>query len=413
MILINMGGKNRVIVVGAGAAGLAAARELCAAGRQVTILEARDRIGGRVSTSRDSRLPVPAELGAEFVHGRPPELWKILSSGALNACEVLGEHWFREDGRLLRAEGSGLGEVFTKMRGYAEPDRSFAEFLRDANVEAPWAAAYVEGFNAAFSSRIGVQSILRDEAAAQAIEGDRSFRVMDGYDRIAQALLPAQAALHLNTPVDQIRWRAGGAEVFAGGHVYEADKVVITAPLPLLQQRVIRMMPEPPRIVEAANRLEMGQALRVTFCFRERFWEEQADFSFLHSREGAVPTWWSTRPVYAPVLVAWAAGPKFRPNLNIHDAVVSLAGALGVPEALIESQIVTTCHHDWHRDPYAQGAYSYTPAGAMDAHAILSEPVESTLYFAGEHTDTGGHAGTVHGAMASGYRAASQILGRA
>lgn len=411
MILMNMGGKTSVIIVGAGASGLAAARELCAAGCQVTILEARDRIGGRILTVRDPRLPIPAEMGPEFVHGRPPELWNVLSAKSLTACEVLGEHWFQEGGNLHRAEDSGLSEVLTKMRDYAEPDRSFAEFLHQANLDAPWLTAYVEGFNAAFSNRIGVQSILRDEAAAEAIEGDRSFRIMDGYDRVAEALLPAEAALHLNTPVDEIRWRAGSAEVVADGHIYESDRVVITVPLPLLQQRAIRMAPEPERIVQAANRLEMGQALRVTFCFRERFWEQKADFSFLNSLESAVPTWWSTLPMYAPVLVGWAAGPKFG-LLNIHDAVVSLADALGVAETLVESQIVTTCFHDWHADPYARGAYSFTPAGAMPAHAVLSEPVEATLFFAGEHTDTGGHGGTVHGAIASGLRAAHQILGR-
>ncbi len=90
-------------------------------------------------------------------------------------------------------------------------------------------------------------------------------------------------------------------------------------------------------------------------------------------------------PIYAPVLVGWAAGPKFRPDLNLRDAVSSLATMLDVSESLVEKQIVTTCFHDWRNDPFARGAYSYTPAGAMGARAMLAEPVENTLFFAEAH----------------------------
>ena len=405
--------RTDVLIVGAGASGLAAAQDLCAAGCAVTILEARERVGGRILTARDERVPVPAELGAEFVHGRSPELWKILASGKITAYEVQGEHWFPEGGTLQPAGDSGFEDVFRTMRNYAEPDRSFAEFLTQAQIDAPWATAYVEGFNAAFSQSISVQSLLADDGAAEKIDGERSFRVLDGYDRVANALLPADAAFHLNTPVQEINWRAGHVEVVTAAQTFRAQTAIVTIPLPLLQQRAIRITPGPDRIMQAAARLEMGQAMRITFAFRERFWEDKADFSFLHSLGYAVPTWWSTRPLYAPVLVGWAAGPKFRPGLNIHDAVGSLAALLGVPEAAVEGQIVTTCFHDWHADPYARGAYSYTPAGAMGAHAALAEPVENTLYFAGEHTETEGHSGTVHGAIATGRRAARQILDQA
>ncbi len=401
-----------ILVIGAGAAGLSAARDLCAAGCKVTILEARDRIGGRILTVRDERVPLPVELGAEFIHGRPPQTFNLLAPAKLTAYEVLGEHWYRESGLLHKAEGPA-DDVFTTMRNYADPDRSFAEFLQQAQIDAPWPKAYVEGFNAAFSEKISVHSLLQDEAAAEKIEGDRSFRLLEGYDRAAGALLPVDAALHLNTSVQEVIWREGHVKVTADGRSYSAERAIVTVPLPLLQQRAIRISPEPAQIIQAAARLEMGQAMRVTFCFRERFWEEKADFSFMHSLENAVPTWWSTLPLYSPVLVGWTAGPKFRPGLNIDDAVTSLAAALGVTAATVERQIVTTCFHDWFADPYARGAYSYTPAGATDAHAILAEPVRNTLFFAGEHTETEGHSGTVHGAISTGQRAARQVLEQA
>jgi len=401
-----------VLIVGAGAAGLAAARRLSAAGAKVTVLEARDRVGGRILTSRDPRLSVPAELGAEFIHGRPPELWKLFSEAHLAPYEVLGDHWSAEDGELQNAGDWDEEGVFARLPEFANPDRSFAEFLHAARLGAPRAKAYVEGFNAAWADKISVQSILQDEQASGAIEGDRSFRLVGGYDQVTEALLPDGLDLRLGTVVNEIRWKPGHAEVTAAAETFQAGQVIVTVPLPLLQQNTLRITPEPERVLTAARRLEMGQVIRVTFCFKERFWEEKADFSFLHSPKEDVPTWWSTLPIYAPVLVGWAAGSKFHPNLNIHDAVCSLARMLGMAEEAIENQIVTTCFHNWHADPYALGAYSYTPAGAMDAHRKMAEPVDNTLFFAGEHTETEGHSGTVHGAIATGLRAASQVIGR-
>ncbi len=293
---------------------------------------------------------------------------------------------------------------------YSQPDRSFAQALKDARMDAPWATRYVEGFNAAYADKISVQSILQDEQAAAKIEGDRAFRIIGGYDRVAHVLLDERVDLRLNSPVDQLQWTRGRVEVRAAGELFEAKQAIVTVPLPLLQANALHISPEPQEVIAAAKRLEMGQVMRVTFCFRERFWEEKADFSFLFSADQQVPTWWSTLPVYAPILVGWAAGAKFRADLSIQDAVRSLASMLRVPERLVEDQMVTTCFHNWHDDPYARGAYSYTPAGAMDCHHILTQPVEGTLFFAGEHTETEGHSGTVHGAIASGRRAARQAL---
>jgi monoamine oxidase len=403
-----------ILIIGAGVAGLAAARDLAEAGCRVTVLEARDRIGGRILTARDEQLAVPAELGAEFSHGRPPELWELFRNARIAACEVQGEHWYAEEGKLKVAKDLGFDSLFDslfeEMRAYTHPDRSFARFLQETNHTSRWMTAYVEGFNAAFADQISVASLLQDEAAAEKIEGDRSFRIIGGYDQVPYALLVPGVTVRYRTVVEEIRWREGHATVTASGEVFEASKVIVTVPLPLLRDGNIRFLPEPEQIIAAARQLEMGQVMRVTFCFRERFWEQKADFSFLHSLDQKVPTWWSTLPVYAPMLVGWAAGPKFSPSLNVKDAVGSLSNLLGMSENAVESQIVTSCFHDWHADPFARGAYSYTPAGALGAHTVLAEPVERTLYFAGEHTDTEGHSGTVHGAIASGRRAARQVL---
>ena len=135
--------------------------------------------------------------------------------------------------------------------------------------------------------------------------------------------------------------------------------------------------------------------------------------SFLHVRDAAFPTWWSTLPIHAPILTAWAGGPaaeRLAGQDLVERAVESLAGAFGMGSQEMQDLVVRGYAHNWSADPLSQGAYSYLPAGALDAPKVLSEPVEKTLFFAGEATEYDGHYGTVHGAIATGERAAEQIL---
>ena len=162
----------------------------------------------------------------------------------------------------------------------------------------------------------------------------------------------------------------------------------------------------------------MGQVIKVILCFDSPFWEERGltNLSFIHARGNAVPTWWTTRPLVAPVLVGWAGGPpaeklSFEKEDAIRSAATrSLARALKVSPSHLERRITASFVCDWQADPFALGAYSYIPAGSITAPAKLAEPVANTLFFAGEATNSDGHSGTVHGAIATGYRAADEIL---
>lgn len=406
---------SSVLVIGAGAAGLAAAHELCKAGREVTILEARDRIGGRILTVHDPRASVAMELGAEFVHGKPPEIWNLIRTHGLHATEVAGEHVCWNEGHPEECADSF--PLLSRLPDYADPDRSFSAFL-DLYPAPPeqkqQAKGYVEGFNAAFAERISIQSVWKDEQAADAIEGDQAFRLLEGYDHVPQLLLPPNAALHLNTPVTEIRWKKGRVEAVANGRTFTAEQAVITLPLPHLQQCLVQFDPEPKAVLEAARKLEMGQVTRVTFLFRTPFWEnrkELRNLSFLLSSDPAMPTWWTLLKNPAPVLTGWAAGPRFRPNFSPVEALNTLARIWELEMSFLQSELVAAHHHDWQADPWSLGAYSYVPVGAMDARTVLATPVENTLFFAGEATETEGHSATVHGAIATGYRAAGQILG--
>jgi monoamine oxidase len=140
------------------------------------------------------------------------------------------------------------------------------------------------------------------------------------------------------------------------------------------------------------------------------------DASFLFSRGADFPTWWTQAPAKMPILVGWASAIT-APALNRHSheevsarAVAALAKTLCVDESLVRTELVSAHFHDWCADPLTRGAYTYARVGGSGAYRTLAEPLRGTLFFAGEATDATGNHATVHGAIASGYRAADEVL---
>jgi monoamine oxidase len=407
-----------VVVIGAGAAGLAAAQELLRAGRRVCCLEAQDRIGGRILTVRDARAPVPVELGAEFVHGRPSSIAVLAQKAGVELLETAGRAVNLVDGGDLEERADDVLEDLARS-ATGQHDETFESWLTRANYSGEKkheAVAYVEGFNAARREVIGVESLAHDWRASAAIEGDRVFRVREGYDTILGPLA-AGVDVRLSTIVELVAWKPGAVTVHVrGGDEIRARRVVITVSLGVLQSGAIRFDPEPAEMLAAARALRFGDAFRVTFAFERAFWDESRETKgagFLFSDEPLFPVWWTARPMEAPMITGWSAGPKA-------DALIGQGGPAVIAEALSTlSRIakiaapspLAVWFHDWHADPWVRGAYSYVPAGAMPARRKLAEPVADSLYFAGEHTDLVGYGGTVHGAIASGLRAAGQIVG--
>lgn len=423
-----------VVIVGGGVAGLQAAARLCAAGLKVTLLEARQYLGGRIRTLR---MPgeEPVELGAEFVHGRPPEILSIAEAAGLGLREVTGEPWFSDRGRLAPA-GKSFAAIERVLRKMAEPqerDRSFREFIDERFPEETDAKAdairYVEGFHAASPERISVRGLVQGEAASAEIEGERHYWAAQGYDALVSYLhaqIRDSAEVLLGTVVRELRWRQGRVEV-QGELESEAlslvaPRALITLPLAVLQAGSVRFDPELSEKHEPLRRLEMGAALRITFRFRHRFWEELQGgglrgMSFLFSRDPEVPTWWA-RPDTCQ-LTGWAGGPRGTRMAECSEgeftqrALGALAMILGVERGRVESEVESAHTHNWVTDPYCRGGYSYVAVGGEDAPRKLAAPVADTLFFAGEATEFTGHISTVNGAMASGVRAANEILDRA
>ena len=454
-----------IVIVGAGAAGLAAARELARAGREVVVLEARDRIGGRVFTHRPQNSPVPIELGAEFVHGRSPELWKIATAANLQLYEVSERHWYFEKGRVSKSGEfwHTIESLMSDMKS-SDRDRSLKEFL-DAlpdNEKTRRAKSmlvrYVEGFHAANIKHIGIHGLEKANEAADEIDGDKAFRLIDGYDSLMHAMRAEGesrgAQFRLTTTVKEIRWAGDQIEVSCeqdGAPIeFVASHVIVTLPINLLKSETaaIRFTPHLPankrRAIEA---LPMGNVVKINLLFRERFWEsakrwdEDADrvnfqnAGFFHCPGAPLPTWWTQLPIRAPMLVGWTGGPNAdriqtaggrrqeagaglqgavrrrqaagKDHL-LEQALDSLATIFNLRRAEIEGELEASYIHNWRDDPFTRGAYAYVPVNGLDDQQIFAQPLENKLFFAGEATSVG-HIGTVHGAIQSGQRAAQEI----
>lgn len=435
-----------VLIIGAGAAGLSAAIELSRAGLRAEILEARDRVGGRIFTRHDPVLNHPVELGAEFVHGLAPEIWLPVQKHNLKVTEVDGDMWCTIDGKLQPCDFfAQADEILSAMDDeFADsnkPDESFLDFLNrrfpgEAHQQAKqWATGYVSGFNAADPGLVSVRWLVDSRRADEKIEGERAFHIAGGYQSLVDIFLrelkDRNVEIRLNTIVTSIKWNSGSVEIFANGPQPEtsffAARALVTLPLGVFQATgFVRFEPElPPTKQAALKKLAMGKVVRVTLGFRERFWQDLhgasdsrslANLSFLFSRDNFFPTWWTQMPAPVPIITGWAPAKSaaglagMSKDAVIDKAIQSLSNLLQVERSKIQSQLTAAYFHDWDSDPFSQGAYSYVKAGGEGCQRTLGSPVSNALFFAGEATDTSGHNGTVHGAIASGQRAAREIL---
>ncbi|MFL6193005.1 MAG: flavin monoamine oxidase family protein [Thermoanaerobaculia bacterium] len=425
-----------VAVVGAGVAGLAAAGKLQSEGLRVAVFEARDRIGGRIFTHRDERMPVPIELGAEFIHGEAPETQRILDAARLLSFEVSGEHWRAGPGRLRRANGfwASIDRVLKKIDPEG-PDQSFADFLArrpggpSLAKDRTAAREFVQGFHAADPDQIGILSIAPEGGEQPSESAALLGRVIQGYDGVPRFLARGlEEALHLGTRVTAIAWEPGRAELTLRNASDRTDRVearavIVTLPLGVLQAPAdepgsCRFDPEPAGMRKALGLLAMGSVVRVVVRFREMPWRNLTGsdgLSFLHLGDGPFNVWWTAYPLRFPLAVAWSGGPPAAalngkaPEEIAATAFQGLAEKLGISRRRVESRVEGFWLHDWDDDPFSRGAYSYHRVGGSKAVKNLAKPVEGTLFFAGEATDTEGRTGTVEGAIATGLRAAKQV----
>jgi monoamine oxidase len=411
---------ERVVIIGTGAAGLAAAGELARAGMQPLLLEARRRTGGRIDTLSDGER-APIELGAEFMHGLAPDVDRLAREHHLAKSEVIDEHWKVRSGKFeeLPDFWGKLGRVFEKIPEKGR-DRSYVEFvgaLRGLDDSTRCLARdYVEGFHGADPERISIQSIAQSEAASERINGTKQFRFVAGYGELVHAMearaIVSGARVLLNHAVSRLEWRPGRVHGIArhGEELrrFEAAAAIITLPLGVLRARSVVFDPPLPEIDEAVASLETGNVIKVNLRLRPGLWPDDKP-GFIHLATEEFPTLWKRRDL----VTAWAGGPKADRHGSSADIIHAAIDALSAVFGRDARPFVETAQfHNWRNDPFARGAYSYVPLGGLKARDILARPVQRTLFFAGEATAQVGTQATVHGAIESGLRAARAVLDR-
>lgn len=428
-------GEIDVAVIGAGAAGLRAAVALAEAGLSVRILEARDRIGGRILTHTDAALPVPVELGPEFIHGRAPATQALLRLAGTMAIDTAGTRWTVREGSSVprRDVFADVRRLMQPVQTLTEPDLSVEDFLArqaaDPSLEAACAYArmMVEGFDAADPRLASVRAIANEWSG---MDGGQS-RPAGGYGaligQLARSLAAAGGEVRLQTVVQRVDWSAGRVTVHAlsaaGPVRVDARCAVVTLPVGLLQRPpeapdVVRFTPPLVERAQALRGVALGPVIKIVLRFRRAFWEDlhggrYRDAGFLHAPQAAFPTIWTSLPARVPLLTAWTGGPqahalagRSREEL-IEQALGSVRRVFRTgPE--VRDELTAAYTHDWQADPFARGAYSYITVGGCDAPAELARPLAGTLFFAGEAA-TAGESGTVEAALQSGRRAAREI----
>lgn len=409
-----------VVIVGAGAAGLAAARILTGSRKRVCLIEARTRIGGRIFSLHPRELPLPIELGAEFIHGDGGPAFDIVDAASLAVAQLPDDHWWSTaNGKRERIEGfwDQIDRVRAKI-GSRTRDLSFAEFLRRRKDLAPrlreLAQNFVEGYHAAHADRISAH-VLRTADEEQAGK-NRQFRIVNGQDALIAwlhaGLDPSLGEVLLGTVAERVQWSDRSVVVHCGDRRVRGKRLLLTIPIGVWKAGALAFDPPLRTKERALELLEPGHVVKIAFRFRERFWD---DVNFLHTSDRFVQTWWTAAPFRAPVLTAWAGGHAADALLaesadaRIDHALASMASAWDVPRRRLDALLIGTFTHDWQSDPFSRCAYSYAAVGGAGAHDALARPVRKTLYFAGEATSSD-QTGTVAGAIASGQRAATEVL---
>ena len=426
--------KSDVIVIGAGVAGLAATRALRERGVRAEVLEARDRIGGRILTHRDARAPAPIELGAEFIHGSAPETMAIVREAGLLAVDVPDDHRELRGHRRIPSPDfwSRLEHIMSRMKTGRDPDRSFHEFLatspggRRFARDRALARLYVENFHAADALRISERALANGGSPHGDPAEQRTGRVLDGYDHVPEWLTrKPHDSVRLRSIVKHIDWEPGSVHVDTSNGSYAGRAAIITLPIGVLQARpgdpgAVSIHPAISTHDDALALVTTGPVTRIVMLFREEFWRKGklAKLGFIHSSDPDVPAFWTLAPLRAPMMVAWAGGRRgaalalLGADERRDRAIAAAARTFGLARAKLASLLVDSWTHNWEDDPFSRGAYSYPLVGGWKAGEMLTRPIRGTLYIAGEATVNEADSGTVHGAIRSGLRAAKQVARR-
>lgn len=410
--------------------GLMAANRLAAVGHSVLIVEARDRIGGRVHTATLPGFSTAIELGAEFIHGAQPLTDKLIREAGLQTWQASGTSWSLRNGVAQQSEFSSPNfDAFMAKLMQLETDTTVNNFLQQNFAGEAYdtlrqeITRFVEGFDAADVSKASVFA-LRDEWSSADDEEQR--HIFNGYQALADYLLQEAtskgATLILNHPVTNITSADNEIQIVTATAAYKARFAVVTIPPAVLSKSpgILPAMPE--TYTEALQKIETGNVIKFVIELKNPVWQKHSsefksypDLHFLFT-DTAIPTSWTHNPVQHNIITGWLAGP----GANLHTdraelqslMMESLASIFGVDFTTMQAAIKAFAITDWGADPWAGGGYAYKTTETLKALAVLNKPIRNQIYLAGEAYHAGREMGTVEAALQSGEQTAKTILNK-
>ena len=431
-----MSGLDTIVVVGAGVAGLTAARLLAGAGQRVVVLEARDRVGGRTHTDRSG---FAMDLGASWIHGIDDNpLHAAAQAFAMPMVEFsVGSYqpdgrpiaYYGPDGARLSDEETArfaadvhaFDEALASTIAGSELGTSYEAVVEQTLASAGWSEERTQRVREFLRHRTEEQyGVWIGELDAHGLDDDQvdgdEVVFPEGYDRLATCLADG-LDVRLEHVVSRVRWHADGVVVSCGTEELAADRAIVTVPIGVLRSGDLVIdppLPEP--LAGAVGRLEMNAFEKVFLTFSERFWDEDV---YAIRRQGPAAEWWhSWYDLSAlhgvPTLLTFAAGPCAQAVRDWSDEAIAASVLTSLREIYGDRVLQPTSVHvtHWQDDPFARGSYAYMTVGSSpEDHDVLATPVGGVLHLAGEATWTEDPA-TVTAAFRSGHRAAENVLGR-
>lgn len=419
--------KEKIIIVGAGAAGLMAAKELSSKNKQIILLEARERLGGRIFTIADNNFSAPVEAGAEFVHGKLPITLSLLKDAGIPYHAVKGKMRTVKNGEWIKEDqmGDDWNDLEEKLKTL-QHDMTFANFLNEYfndekyNSLRKHAQQYAEGFDLADINKVSTFA-LRNEWLH---EDQVQYRITNGYNDLVKYLedecIKNGVEIFTNIVVKNIEWKNKQVKITTvDKKKFIAERCIITVPLGILVEEetkaAINFQPKISTYINAAKQIGYGSVIKIMLEFKTAFWEKyESNLGFIFSEE-IFRVWWTQQPSKQPMLTGWLGGPKAEALKNETEASIlqlglhSLSKIFLMSDDEIEKLLIGFCYHNWTNDEFALGAYSYAMPETKQALQILMQPINDTLYFAGEAIYNGESPGTVEAALDSGKQAAERI----
>jgi len=419
-----------MLVIGAGATGLMAAREMAMTGKSVAVIEARNRIGGRIHTISDPGFELPVEMGAEFIHGKLEPTLSLLRKASALPYNVTSDIWKNNDGHIEELndfieDPQLLNRQFKKLEHDVSVSHFIENYLQGDQFEDLRFTLknYVEGYYAADTLKSSTYS-LRDDLQGS---HEKQYRAEGGYGKLADYLyedgLKHGVKFFLSLPAVEVEWRRNHVVVKTHQRIFEGSQILITVPVGVLQSEKIRFHPALPDKMIAARSLGYGPVIKIILQFDEPFWKNKnitqgkdlSKMSFIFS-SAKIPTWWTYYPKDVAMLTGWSGGPHAEEIRSLDDtailnlAVTSVAGIFGLSNSEVQRKLRASKVANWVQDPFSCGAYSYEVVHGAEFKKVLSMPEEDTIYFAGEGLVNGTEIGTVNAALVSGRETARAMI---